>query len=42
MGGVGDFLIDVVYNIWTILLLVGLGYLGYRIYKKIRNRKNQK
>ena len=42
MDGFGDFLIDVVYNIWTILLLVALGYLGYRIYRKIRNRKNQK
>ncbi|MBO4918995.1 MAG: DUF4349 domain-containing protein [Erysipelotrichaceae bacterium] len=42
MGGIGDFLVDVVYNIWTILLLAGLGYLAYRIYRKIRNRKNQK
>ena len=42
IGGVGDFLVDVVYNIWTILLLLGLGYLGYRIYRRIRNRKNTK
>ncbi|MBQ5805071.1 MAG: DUF4349 domain-containing protein, partial [Erysipelotrichaceae bacterium] len=42
MDGFGDFLIDVVYNIWTILLLAALGYLAYRIYRRIRNRKNQK
>ena len=42
IGNIGDFLVDVVYNIWTILLLAGLGYLGYRIYKRIRNRKNAK
>ena len=36
---IGDFLIDVVYNIWTILALLILGFIGYFIYKKIRNRK---
>ena len=39
IDGIGDFIIDIVYNIWTILLLAGLGYGGYAIYRKIRNRK---
>ncbi len=37
--GIGDFIIDIVYNIWTILLLIALGYGAYIIYKKFRNRK---
>ena len=37
--GIGDFIIDLVYNIWTILLLAGLAYVAYVIYRKIRNRK---
>lgn len=37
-SGIGDFIIDVVYNIWTILLLAVLGFVGYRVYKRIRNR----
>ena len=38
--GIGDFLIDVVYNLWTILFLVILGYAAYRIYRHFRNHKN--
>ena len=38
--GIGDFLIDVVYNLWSILLLVVLGYAAYRIYRHFRNRRN--
>ena len=41
IGGVGDFLVDVVYNIWTILVLAGLAYLAYRVYRKFRNRRNK-
>ena len=39
---IGDFLIDVVYNIWTILLLGLIGFVGYIIYKKFKNRRNTK
>ncbi|MCR4634472.1 MAG: DUF4349 domain-containing protein [Erysipelotrichaceae bacterium] len=37
--GIGDFIVDFVYNIWTILFLILLGFAGYRIYKWFRNRK---
>ncbi len=37
--GIGDFVIDLVYNVWTILFLALLGYVGYRLYKRFRNRK---
>lgn len=37
--GIGDFIIDLVYNIWTILFLAVLGFVGYRLYKRFRNRK---
>ena len=36
---IGDFIIDIVYNMWTILLLIGLGFGAYAVYKKFRNRK---
>lgn len=37
--GIGDFIIDLVYNIWTILFFVVIAYIGYRVYKKIRNKR---
>ncbi|MBR4461349.1 MAG: DUF4349 domain-containing protein [Erysipelotrichaceae bacterium] len=40
LDNVGDFLIDVVYNIWTILFLAVLGFVGYRVYRHIRNKRN--
>ena len=39
IDGIGDFVIDIVYNMWTIILLVAIGYLAYFLYKKFRNRK---
>ncbi len=41
LNGIEDFLIDVVYNIWTILFLVILGFAGYKLWKFIRNRRNK-
>ncbi|MBR4471175.1 MAG: DUF4349 domain-containing protein [Erysipelotrichaceae bacterium] len=41
IGGIEDFIIDVTYNIWTIILLIALGYGGYRLYRFIRNRKSR-
>ena len=38
---IGDLLIDIVYNLWSIIFLVVIVYLGYFIYKKIRNRRNK-
>lgn len=36
---IGDFIVDFVYNIWTILFLILLGFVGYRLYKRFRSRK---
>lgn len=41
IGGIGDFVIDITYNIWTILMLAALGYGAYRLYRFIRNRRNK-
>ena len=41
INSIGDFIIDVVYNIWTIIFLILLVYLAYRIYKYIRKRINK-
>ncbi len=41
LNGIEDFLIDVVYNIWTILFLAILGFAGYKLWKFIRNRRNK-
>ena len=38
-AGIEDFVLDVVYNIWTILILIAIAFIGYRVYRKIRNRK---
>ena len=39
VDGIGDFIIDIVYNMWTILLLIALGFGAYKLYKFLRNRK---
>lgn len=41
ISNIGEFVIDFVYNIWTIIFLVVLGFVGYIIFKKIRNKKNK-
>ena len=38
-SGIEDFMIDVIYNIWTIILLAALAFVGYKTYKWYRNRK---
>lgn len=40
-NSIGDLFIDVVYNIWNVIFLVVIAYLGYFIYKKLRNRRNK-
>ena len=40
LDNIGDFLIDVVYNLWTILFLAVLGYVAYRVYRRFRNKRN--
>ena len=37
--GIEDFIIDIVYNIWTILILVAIAYIAFRVYRRVRNRK---
>lgn len=37
--GIGDLLIDIVYNIWFIILIPIIGFIGYKVYKKIRKNK---
>lgn len=32
--GIGDFIIDVIYNLWTIILLAAIAFAGYKIYKR--------
>ena len=39
VDGIGDFIIDIVYNMWTILLLIALVFGAYKLYKFLRNRK---
>ena len=39
VSDIGDFVIDIVYNIWTILFLILIGFIVYRIYRWFRNRK---
>ena len=41
MDGIGDFIIDITYNIWTILLLIAIAFAGFRLYRFFRNRKNR-
>ena len=41
IGGIEDFIIDVTYNLWTIILLIALGYGGYSLYRFFRNRKSR-
>lgn len=40
-GNVGDFILDIVYNIWTIIILILVGFGGYKLYKHIRNKRNK-
>ena len=42
VDAIGDFLIDFVYNIWTILSLALIGFVGFILYKKFKNRRNTK
>ncbi|MBQ6335113.1 MAG: DUF4349 domain-containing protein [Erysipelotrichaceae bacterium] len=39
ISGIEDFIIDVTYNIWTIILFIALGYVAYRLYRWFKNRK---
>ena len=40
-NGVGNFILDVVYNIWTIIVIAALGFGVYKLYKYIRNKRNK-
>lgn len=40
LDNIGDFLIDVAYNLWTLVFLAVLGFVAYRIYRRIRNKRN--
>lgn len=42
IDGIGDFVVDVVYNIWTIIIIVLLGFGAYKLYKHIKNKRNKK
>ena len=42
IDNIGDFIIELVYNIWTILLLIAIAYLVYRLYRYFQNRKFRK
>ena len=42
ISGIEDLIIEIVYNIWGIILFVAIGFGIYFIYKKIRNRKKTK
>lgn len=37
--GIESFILDVVYNIWTILILTAIAFVGYRVYRRIRRKK---
>ena len=39
VDGIEDFILDIVYNIWTILFLAVLGFIGYRLYRRFRNKR---
>ncbi|MBR0462572.1 MAG: DUF4349 domain-containing protein [Erysipelotrichaceae bacterium] len=41
ISGVEDFVLGVIYYIWTILLLAAIAFGGYKLYKKLRNRRNK-
>lgn len=38
VNAIGDLIIDIVYNIWTILFLVVIVFVGYHLYKFIRRK----
>ena len=38
IDSVGDFMIEIVYNIWTILLIVLIGFIAYFVYKRFIKR----
>lgn len=42
IDSIGDFIIDVAYNIWNIIFLIVLAFVGYRVYRYIRNRRSGK
>ncbi len=39
IGGIEDFFLDFVYYIWTIVAILVIGFIAFRIYRKIRNRR---
>ena len=41
ISGVEDFIIDVVYNLWTILLIILIGFVAFKVRKAIINRRNK-
>ncbi len=40
LDSIGDFLIDVAYNLWTLIFLAVLGFVAYRVYRHFRNKRN--
>lgn len=42
LEGVEDFVVDIIYNIWQILLIIVLIVIGVFVYKRIKNRKANK
>ena len=40
-SNVGDFVLDVIYNIWTIIILVLVVFGAYKLYKHIRSKRNK-
>ncbi len=40
LDNIGDFLIDVAYNLWTLIFLAVLGFIAYRVYRHFRNKRN--
>ena len=41
ISGLGDFIVDLVYNIWTIILLAGIAALVIFVYRKIKKHRNK-
>ena len=41
INNIENLLIDIAYNIWTIILLLIIGFIGYKIFKRLKNRKKQ-
>lgn len=40
-NGIGNLVLNIVYNIWTIIIIILIAFGGYKLYKHIKNKRNR-